>query len=162
MQDEEMTRRLAEAHRQHMAEKKEQNERLARAVRQQETRKLDIDGHHVVLNAHYYHEEGRVPEYMFSMQIKDMTIARTIRASEGLPFNMKQNINVVMAQNAAFLRNPPANVLTGPQQERLLDKIWFLTQDDRNNLMIDAALIGRKESRERLAPLPGALEERKG
>lgn len=140
----------------------EQQERIVRAVRQGDSKTVQIDGYTIVLNANYYHEEYRVPEHMFAMRIKEINIARTIRASEGLPFNMKQNINVVAAQNATFLRKPPANVLTAEQQERLLDKMWFLTQDIRNDMMIDAALLGKETSRERLAPLPGATEERKG
>lgn len=143
-------------------DKQVQQERIVRAVRQGDTKAVQLDGYTVVLNANYYHEEDRVPEHMFAMRIKGIDIARTIRASEGLPFNMKQNINVVAAQNAAFLRKPPANVLTAEQQERLLDKMWFLTQDMRNDMMIDAALLGKETSRERLAPLPGAMEERKG
>lgn len=153
---------LADNYQQQAALQKQQQGRAVRAVRQNENKAVQIDGYTVVLSANYYHEEDRVPEHMFAMRIKELEIARTIRASEGLPFAMKQNINVVAAQNAAFLRKPPANVLTAEQQERLLDRAWSLTQDARNDLMINVALLGKKTSRERLAPLPGALEERKG
>lgn len=134
----------------------------AQAIRQDDVRTLHIDGAEVVLHAFYYHEEGAVAEYMLSMRVKSHGCTRLIRASEGLPFMMKQSLDMHRAQTAAFAAQPPANALTEAQQERLLDRMWSLTQDERNDLLIEVATLGRARSRERLAPLPCSNEKEEG
>lgn len=134
----------------------------AKAIRQDDVKTLHLEGAEVVLHAFYYHEEGAVAEYMLSMRVKSHGCTRLIRGSEGLPFIMKQSLDMHRAQTAAFASQPPANALTEVQQERLLDRLWSLTQDARNDLLIDVSLIGKKLSRERLAPLPCSNEKEEG